>query len=199
MIDYKKEKHQIDTDSRNIADLCIMCGKCCLAIATEYTYEELVEMTKKDEKEAKVFVDFFKRYDSIADAKKVFPDVVDRVLQHKKVSQDAQGDEVPFYYCAKIAPDKKCTIHLDRPLCCRMAPKDGWTLMPPKCGYTGWQFEEKERIKENIRSLKEKIYEIETLEGSDAFVEELNMTLKDMKAHVDEKTKPFERYGAKGW
>jgi hypothetical protein len=71
--------------------------------------------------------------------------------------------------------------------------------MPPKCGYTGWQFEQKERIKQNIRVLKEKIYEIEVLEGPDAFVEELNVSLAELKEQVAKKTEPFDRYGAKGW
>lgn len=199
MIDYKKEQQQNDTDSREIANLCLMCGKCCLAIATSYTHEELIEMSKKDEKEAKIFVDFFKRYDSIADARKVVPDQVNQILRHKKLPEDLQGTEVPFYYCEKISANKKCTVHQDRPICCRIAPTDGWALMPPKCGYTGWQFEEKERIKQNIRSLKEKIYEIETLEGPDAFIEELNISLKDFKKQVEQKIEPFARYGAKGW
>ncbi|MEI8377943.1 MAG: YkgJ family cysteine cluster protein [bacterium] len=199
MIDYKKDQQETDTDSREIANLCQMCGKCCLAIVTAYKHEELIEMSKNDEKEAKIFVDFFKRYDSIADARKVVPDQVNQVLRHKNLSEDLQGDEVQFYYCEKITADNKCTIHKDRPLCCRIAPVDGWTLMPPKCGYTGWQAQEKERIKQNIRSLKEKIYEIETLEGPDAFVEELNISLKEFKEQIEKKTASFARYGAKGW
>lgn len=198
-MDYKKEQQEKDTDSREIANLCLMCGKCCLAIATEYTHEKLIEMANKDEKEAKIFVDFFKRYDSIADARKVVPDQVNQILRHKKLPEDLQGTEIPFYYCEKITSDKKCTIHNDRPLCCRYAPLDGWALMPPKCGYTGWQFVEKERIKQNIRSLKEQIYEIETLGGPDAVVDELGITLKEFKEQVAKKIEPFERYGAKGW
>jgi len=37
------------------------------------------------------------------------------------------------------------------------------------------------------------------LEGPDAFVPELNSSLKELKAKVAEKIKPFERYGAKNW
>jgi len=199
MMDYRKEQQSNDTDMREIADLCRMCGKCCEAIATIFTHEEIIEMAKKDEKEAKIFVDFFKRYDTIADARKVVPDQVNQILRHKNLSEDLQGTEVPFYYCDKITPDKKCTIHNERPICCRIAPADAWALMPPKCGYSGWQFLEKERIKQNIRSLKEKIYEIETLEGPQAFVDELNISFKEFKEQVEHKIKSFERYGAKGW
>lgn len=198
VMDYKKGQSN-DTDARGIADLCLGCGKCCLAVVTPYTHEELVEMAKKDEQEAKIFVDFFKRYESIAAARKVVPDQVNQVLRHKKLPEDLVGNEVQFYYCDKITDDLRCTMHADRPACCRLAPADGWALMPPKCGYTGWQCEEKERIKQNIRSLKEKIYEIETLEGPDAFIDELNMSFKEFKEQVSKKIESFARYGAKGW
>ena len=188
-----------DTDARNIADLCSRCGQCCMAIATDFTYEELVEMSKSNKQEAKVFTDFFKKYPTIADARKVAPEHVAIVLQHKKLPEDSAGDEAAFYYCEKIDSDKKCTAYEERPTCCAMAPKDGWSLMPPKCGYAGWQYQEKERLKGLIRSMREKIYEIETLEGEDAFVTELNMSLKDMKKKVYEKTLPFVKYGSAGW
>lgn len=189
----------VDTDSRNIAHLCIMCGKCCKAIATEYTHEEIVEMAKKNEKEADIFVNFFKRYASIADARKDVPDKVNQNLKTKKLPEDLQGDEVTFYYCEKLRPDNTCSDYENRPSCCRIAPVDCWTLMPPKCGFTGWQFEQREKIKENIRSLKEKIYEIENLEGENAFVSELNMPFKEFKKYVEDRIESFERHGSKGW
>jgi len=158
-IEYNKEQQKNDTDSRNIANLCLMCGKCCRAIATDYTHEELIEMSKEHKHEAHIFIDFFKQYDCIADARKDVPDKVKIYLEQKNVPADAQGNEMTFYYCDKLNPNNSCSIHKDRPICCRTAPKDGWVLMPPGCGYTGWQVIEKERIKENIRTLKEKIYE----------------------------------------
>lgn len=198
-MDFKKNHNEKDTDGRNLADLCRMCGQCCQAIATDFSYEELLEMSQKDEKEAKVFIDFFKQYGSIEEVRKIAPEHVKQVLKHKHLSESLSGNEVSFYYCEKMLPDKKCSIHTQRPICCRMAPKDGWSLMPPGCGYAGWQYEERERIKSNIRSMKEQIYEIETLEGSDAFIEESNISLKDLKKFVEEKSEPFNKFGSKGW
>ncbi len=198
-MDYKKSYNEKDTDGRSIADLCRMCGQCCRAIATEFTHEELIKMSKNNEKEAKIFVEFFKQYKNIEEVKKIAPEHVKQVLKHKYISEDSVGNEVSFYYCEKISPDNKCSIHTERPICCRRAPQDGWAVMPPGCGYAGWQLEERERIKSNIRSMKEKIYEIEMLEGENAFIEELNMSLKDLKKFVEEKSEPFRKYGSKGW
>lgn len=198
-MDYKKTSTEKDTDGRNIADLCRMCGQCCQAIATDFTHGELFEMAQKDEKEAGVFIDFFKQYENIEAVKKVAPNHVKQVLNYKHVSEDSIGNEVSFYYCEKMLPDNRCSIHSERPMCCRKAPQDGWSVMPPGCGYAGWQYEERERIKSNIRSMKEQIYEIETLEGKDAFIEEINMPLKEFKKFVEEKSAPFKKFGSKGW
>lgn len=200
MIDFKKESIDIDTDKRDIADLCNMCGKCCRSIVTEHTHQELVEMAKKDEREAKIFIDFFKKYDSIEDARKVVPDQVEQVLKLKKEKNREDLDKVSFYYCSYIDDENKCTIHLERPLCCRMAPVDGWSAMPPGCGYEGWQFEERERIKQTVRSFKEELYRAEmTLKPTD-LMEGLNgMTVEEFKTQVNEKLEAFNRFGAKNW
>lgn len=188
-----------DTDSRNIAHYCINCGKCCTVVATAYTHEEIIEMAEKKEQEAIVFVEMFKRYDSIADAKKVHDDTARRILKNKGLSEDCIGNEITLYYCPHKKSDNFCSRYETRPTCCRQAPHNEWCVMPPKCGYSGWQFEKREEIKANIRSLKEKIYETEILYGEDAFVEELNMPLKELKTLLEEKIKPFEKYGAKSW
>lgn len=198
-MEYKSGLREKDTDGRDIADLCLMCGQCCLAVATDFTHDELIEMSKSKEKEAQVFTDFFKKYESLDATRKVAPKHVAQVLKNKGFPEDYNGDDVCFYYCDKISADYKCLDYEKRPLCCAMAPSDGWSVMPPGCGYVGWQYLQRERIMQNIRSLKEQIYEIETLEGPDAFVSELNMSLAEFKEDFNEKIEPFKKYGAKSW
>ena len=198
-MDCKTYSKENDTDARKIANLCRMCGQCCQAMATDFTYEELLTMSKEDKKEASVFIEFFDKYENIAAARKVAPGHVNQVLRYKGLSEDLEGDELPFYYCKKMLPDNACSAYNERPSCCRMAPKNGWAVMPPGCGYAGWQYEERERLKSTVRALKEKIYEVETLRGSDAFVEELNMSLSELKEYVREKAEPFKICGSAGW
>ena len=179
--------------------LCNMCGKCCKAITTPYTHEELVQLARDGQEEAKVFVEIFKRYDSVADARLVVPDHVENVLaQLRKSNPDFDESKVTFYYCPHLTDDNKCSIHATRPDCCRRAPRNGWSLFPPGCGFKGWQFQHKERIKESVRGLKEVLVDLELL-SDDFFLTDKNMTVLELKNLINEKIKPWEKYGANFW
>jgi len=179
--------------------LCKMCGRCCKAIVPEYSHAELEKLSQEGDDEASVFVNFFKRYDSLESAKKVVPEHIEQIIReltHQKKDLDVNG--LNFYYCPHITNENKCSIHLKRPECCRRAPRHGWSLMPPGCGFEGWQFELRERVKKNIRSLKEYLYEKEMLIG-EGQIPEQNMTVAELKKIVDQKINDWERYGAKYW
>lgn len=179
--------------------LCKMCGKCCKAITTPYTHEELVELAKEGQEEAKVFVEIFEKYPSVEDAKKAVPDHVENILnQLKKNNPDFDESKVSFYHCPHLTFENKCAIHATRPDCCRRAPRNGWSLFPPGCGFKGWQFQQKERVKSTVRKLKEYILELEQL-PPDAIVPGREKTAAEMIAFINEKIKPWEKYGARFW
>ena len=179
--------------------LCNMCGKCCKAITTPYTYEELVELAAQGQEEAKVFVEIFERYSSIDEAKAAVPDHVENILnQLRKNTPDLDESKVTFYHCPHLTPDNKCSIHSTRPDCCRRAPRNGWSLFPPNCGFKGWQFQQRERVKASVRKLKEYLLELELLEPH-TVLSGRNMTASEMKALIKSKIKPWEKYGANFW
>ncbi len=179
--------------------LCNMCGKCCKAITTPYTHEELVQLAKEGQEEAKVFVEIFERYPSVEEAKKAVPDHVENILnQLRKNNPDLDETKVSFYHCPHLTSDNKCSIHATRPDCCRRAPRNGWSLFPPGCGFKGWQFQQKERVKSTVRKLKEYILELELL-SPDTVIENKNMTASELIDFIKEKIKPWEKYGAKYW
>ncbi len=179
--------------------LCNMCGKCCKAITTPYTYEELVELAAQGQEEAKVFVEIFERYSSIDEAKAAVPDHVENILnQLRKNNPDLDESKVTFYHCPHLTPDNKCSIHSTRPDCCRRAPRNGWSLFPPNCGFKGWQFQQRERVKASVRKLKEYLLELELLEPH-TVLSGRNMTASEMKALIKSKIKPWEKYGANFW
>ena len=179
--------------------LCNMCGKCCKAITTPYTHEELIELASQGQEEAKVFVEVFKRYDSIEQAKKAVPEHVENILfVLKKGNPNFDESKVSFYYCPHLTADNKCAIHTTRPDCCRRAPRNGWSLFPPDCGFKGWQFQQRERVKSSIRLIKEYLAEIDVL-PDDYFLESRGKTVKEMKEFIYQKIAPWEKYGAKYW
>ena len=179
--------------------LCKMCGKCCKAITTPYTHEELVQLANEGQEEAKVFVEIFEKYPSVEDAKRAVPDHVENILnQIRKVNPDVDESKLAFYHCPHLTVDNKCSIHSTRPDCCRRAPRNGWSLFPPNCGFKGWQFQQKERVKHSVRKLKEYLYELD-LVPPDTIIEGRNMTAAEMKQQIYEKIKPWDKYGSEVW
>ena len=179
--------------------LCKMCGKCCKAITTPYTHEELVKLAAEGQEEAKVFVEMFVRYPSVEAARQVVPDHVENILnQLKKNNPDLEESNVSFYYCPHLTVDNKCSIHKTRPDCCRRAPRNGWSLFPPGCGFKGWQFQQRERVKFNVRKLKETLLDFELL-NDDTILPTSNITVREAREKILEKIALWDKYGATYW
>lgn len=178
--------------------LCRMCARCCVAIIPSYSHEELIELAKEGEGEASTFIDIFKRYESIEAARKVCPEHVDQVLKELSASPGYDESKISFYYCPNIDENKLCKIHKTRPGACRKAPANAWSLMPPNCGFEGWQFNQKESIKKTVRKLKEYLYECQMLYG-EGQIPGKNMTTIELESLIKEKVKPWEKYGAYHW
>ena len=179
--------------------LCKMCGKCCKAITTPYTHEKLVELAKEGQEEAQVFVKVFKRYPSLNDAKKAVPDHVENILnQIKKNNPDFNENDITFYYCPNLTKENKCSIHATRPDCCRRAPRNGWSMFPPECGFKGWQFQQRERVKGLVRKIKEHIVELELL-PPETILNNEEITAQEKIDMLNDKMKPWEKYGSDVW
>lgn len=178
--------------------LCKMCGQCCKAITTPYSYEEVLKLASEGQDEAKVFLEVFKRYESIDAAKKAVPKHVENILNELKKNPDFDESQVTFYYCPHITQENKCSIHPTRPDCCRRAPRNGWSLFPPDCGFKGWQFQQRERVQATIRRLKEALTDFELL-SDETVLSESQKTVKEMKEIIKEKIAIWERYGSAFW
>lgn len=179
--------------------LCRMCGKCCKAITTPYTYDELVQLAKEGQEEAKVFVEIFEKYDSIEDARKVVPDHVENIINFLKTNNpDFDESKITFFHCPYITDENLCSIHATRPDCCRRAPRNGWSFFPPDCGFKGWQFQQREKVKCSVRKLKEYLLELELMSDDDV-VQGRNKTVKEMKDFINKKIAPWKKYGADFW
>ena len=178
-------------------DLCLKCGKCCKTIVSDISPEQLVEMAKNNEEEAKVFFNVFKKYENIEEAKLVNPVHTAEIISKFKKGRKVKNNQITFYYCPYLSEDNLCTIYPRRPECCKRAPINGWALFPEGCGYEGWQFVQREKHKSRIRKLKEFLYEMEMLVDDDKIV--LGMPVKELKKKIMEKILEYEQFGVKNW
>ena len=178
--------------------LCKMCGRCCRSITTNHTYEELKNMAENGSEAARVFIDIFKPFASIDEAKKVIPDQIEQILEELGNSEDFDINKVTFYYCPHISDDNKCGIYETRPECCRRAPNNPWSCMPPGCGFEGWQFEEREKIKKEVRKFKEYLVAAEAT-TEDGMITGRNISVKELRKIIDKKISPWVKYGSKLW
>ncbi|MBY0402966.1 MAG: YkgJ family cysteine cluster protein [Cyanobacteria bacterium] len=128
------------------------------------------------------------------------PDQVDQVLEVVKTRSDMKVEEVTFYHCRYVTPEGLCGIYERRPRCCREAPSHGWSVMPPGCGFEGWQFEQREKQKRYIRDLKTSGYIMEQM-SPDGVSHPVRpeTTLAELKEQINDKIKPWIPFGAEFW
>jgi Fe-S-cluster containining protein len=179
--------------------VCNQCGKCCRSATTFYPYKKLLEMVEQGEKEAIDFLEIFEPYPSVEEARKVVPEQVEHVLEVVNKRDDMNIEDVTFYRCRYINDQNLCTIYERRPRCCRDAPRHGWSAMPPGCGFEGWQFEMREKQKKLIRELKESLHIMEMLSPDGKRMPTRDVPLDDLRQVVEEKIKPWKRFGADYW
>lgn len=79
----------------------------------------------------------------------------------------------------------------------RNFPHSCWDILPPGCGYEGWQFEQKEYHKKLVRKLKESLYELDFLNDNIVYVH--NKTVLELKKEINDEIQPYKKYGADNW
>ena len=191
---------EIMAEKIDLPDMCHKCGKCCRSATTHNNHAKLLELAANGDKEAVDFLEIFEPYASVEDARQVVPDQVDQVMKVIESREDMDETNVTFYHCRYVSPEGLCTIYERRPRCCREAPGHGWSVMPPGCGFEGWQFEQREKQKRMIRDLKTSAYVMEQL-SPDGIHHPVrpDTTLADLRAMVDEKIKPWKLFGSHYW
>jgi Fe-S-cluster containining protein len=180
-------------------DLCHKCGKCCRSATTYHSYSELQKMVEEGEQEAIDFLEIFQPFASIDEARKFVPDQVEQVMRVISDREDMNVDDVTFYHCRYVTEEGLCGIYERRPRCCKDAPYHGWAVMPPGCGFEGWQFDQRESQKADIRKLKEVQFQMEMLSPDGIHLPTRNMTLDDLRASIEDSIKPWKIFGSEYW
>ncbi|HEY9745095.1 MAG TPA: YkgJ family cysteine cluster protein [Oculatellaceae cyanobacterium] len=183
-----------------LPDLCHKCGRCCRSATTYNSHAKLLQMAEDGVKDAIDFLSIFEPYPSIEDARLVVPDQVEQVLKEVESRDDMRVEDLTFYHCRYVTDEGLCGIYERRPRCCREAPGHGWSVMPPGCGFEGWQFEQREKQKRMIRDLKTSAYIMEQM-SPDGIRHPVrpDTTLEDLRQAVAEKIRPWKIFGAEYW
>ena len=181
-------------------DMCHKCGKCCRSATTYHSYKVLQEKVAEGDQEAIDFLSIFEPYDSIEDARLVEPEQVEQLLKVVANRDDMNLEELTLYHCRYVSPEGLCTIYERRPRCCQAAPTNGWSAMPPGCGFEGWQFEQREKQKRMVRDLKTSAYVMEQM-SPDGIHHPVRpeSTLEELREMVEQKIKPWKTFGSHYW
>ena len=183
-----------------LPDLCHKCGRCCKSATTYNTHSKLVAMAEQGSQEAIDFLEIFEPYASLEEARAAVPEQVEQVMKVITERADMDENDVTFYHCRYVTPEGLCGIYERRPRCCREAPGHGWSVMPPGCGFEGWQFAQREKHKRMVRDLKNMAYLMEQASPDGVnHPTRPGVTLEQLKQVVDEKIAPWKPFGADHW
>lgn len=195
-VDIKKESNNF-YESRP-QRLCLMCGKCCKTVTTSIKYEELQKLAKLGDDSSIDFLEIFEPYNSIEEAKKSDKKTVENILSSFKKGNIENEENITFYKCKHLLENNKCAIYEDRKALCDRFPSSPWAVVPPGCGYEGWLFQEREKIKQAIRKQKEGLIFLKEEIKNTTNIELQEKTRQTIE-NIENTIKLYEKYGSKDW
>ena len=183
-----------------LPDLCHKCGRSCKSATTFNTHDTLLKMAEAGDKEAIDFLEVFEPFESIEAARAVVPEQVAQVIDTVENRDDMKVEELTFYHCRYVTPEGLCGIYERRPRCCREAPGHGWSVMPPGCGFEGWQFLQRESQTRLVRDVKQGLFAMEQL-SPDGKQHPLRPeeSLDELRAKVKDQLAGWKRFGSEHW
>lgn len=184
--------------NRRPQHLCHMCGKCCRVVTTSIPYPRLVEMAKKFDRGARDFLSLFVPYESEEAARKVDAEIVDNIINRLKDDGNYEKDKITFYGCKYLLDNNLCSRYETRLELCRHCPSSPWVIVPPGCGFEGWLFWEREKIKQKVRRLKEELIELKLLRAKTPnpdIVKKIEIVEQKIQKNID----AYKKYGSQNW
>lgn len=168
--------------------LCKMCGKCCRVLTASISYEEMKKKADDGDKESLDFLEIFKPFDSVEDAKKMNKEIVENIPDYENRT---------FYTC-RFLDGNICSRYETRKEVCKRFPSSPFAVCPPGCGYEGWLFMEREKIMKYVRGLKEEQIQYRAMQKSTDDKERIEKLQKLIDA-IDKNIKMFDKYGSSKW
>lgn len=107
-----------------------------------------------------------------------------------------ERDDITFCKCKFL--DKNLCTNPKKPEECTNFPSSSFAFLPEECGYTGYIFLKSEKIKSQIRKLKEEIIHYGTLIETIDNKFEKNQLIKIIQSHKEQIDK-FRPFGSDDW
>ena len=183
--------------SQRPQEYCLMCGRCCKMATSITSYAEIKKLRDEGNQGAIDFLEIFEPFESIEEARKIAPDIVDNVINHY-IEDNRPTDDLTFYTCKYLRDDNLCGRYEERKTLCRHFPASPWAIVPPGCGFEGWLFLKREEIKQKIRKVKEELIELQLLKTKvkdEATLEKIKAVEEKMHKSID----MYKKYGSEDW
>lgn len=184
--------------ARRPQELCKMCGRCCRVSTTAIPYEELLKLQVEGDFAANEFLRIFEPYPSIDDARKIDAALVDNVINMLSLDGNFDIEKTTFYGCKYLRDDNLCGMYEQRPELCKHCPSTPWSIVPPGCGFEGWLFMEREKVKERIRRAKEELLELKLLKKN-SFDEGIIAKICAVEEKLQGTIDMYKKYGSNDW
>lgn len=178
--------------------LCKACGRCCRCAISPFEHGLLEEMAKENVQNAVDFLKIFEPYPSIEDARNFDCESVNTIIERLKNAGKYNEEKLTFYHCRHIQENNFCGIYEQRPEFCKAFPINAWDVGPPGCGFDGWLFIQREKIKKSIRKKKERLIELE-VQLESAETSEKAEKIKSLMYEINKLIKSYEKHGSKNW
>lgn len=126
----KSKLEQIRSERENYH--CAGCGSCCRFAVSEFSPDELKLKAQNGDNFASQFINTFIPYDSIEEARKVYPEYVEML-------EELTDGKFYIYHCPKVTEDNRCPDYDNRPQICRDFPEINGGFLPKTCSFTPWK------------------------------------------------------------
>ncbi len=125
----KSELETIRCERENYS--CAGCGACCRFAVSEFSPETLKIKAKNGDNFASQFINTFVPYESIDQARKIYPEYVEML-------EELTDGNFYIYHCPKVTDDNRCPDYENRPQICRDFPEINGFFLPKTCSFIPW-------------------------------------------------------------
>lgn len=124
---------------------CNLRAACCSVATPSVAAKDLLAKAAEGDETSRDFLSVFLPHANHAAARAFYtedPSHIDRVLAlvgQQATRASLSPEDVVFFHCRYLGPDRRCQVYDDRPTFCRDYPASPMAILVKGCGYAAWQ------------------------------------------------------------